>query len=107
MTNKQRTFVNSGLELTLFFLTLGTATSFPLYVVASEVSIAQQTRTVTGMVTDEKGDPLLGVNVVVKGTSNGTVTNLEGKYSLEVPFNCRYPRSFGFFRFICYTAVAG
>ena len=65
MTNKQRTFVNSGLGLTLFFLTLGTATSFPLYVVASEVSIAQQTRTVTGMVTDEKGDPLLGVNVEI------------------------------------------
>lgn len=44
-----------------------------------------QTRTVTGKVTAaEDGQPLPGVNVVVKGTSVGTVTNIEGQFSLEV-----------------------
>ncbi len=41
---------------------------------------------VTGRVTSsEDGEGLPGVNVIVKGTSNGTVTDVEGNYSLEVP----------------------
>ena len=47
--------------------------------------LAQETN-VSGTVTDEAdGAPLPGVNVVVKGTTNGTVTNSDGKYSLTVP----------------------
>jgi TonB-linked SusC/RagA family outer membrane protein len=49
------------------------------------VSLAQ--RTVTGTITDEKGESLLGASVVVKGTTIGTVTDLDGKYSLTVPAN--------------------
>ncbi|MRG47532.1 SusC/RagA family TonB-linked outer membrane protein [Chitinophaga sp. SYP-B3965] len=41
--------------------------------------------TVTGRVTGEKGEPLPGVSVAVKGTSSGTVTNANGNFSLEVP----------------------
>lgn len=45
-----------------------------------------QTRTVSGRVTSqEDGSSLPGVNVVVKGTSNGTTTDADGKYSLSVP----------------------
>ncbi|MDH5598757.1 MAG: carboxypeptidase-like regulatory domain-containing protein, partial [Cyclobacteriaceae bacterium] len=45
-----------------------------------------QSRTVTGTVTDPAtGESLPGVNVVVKGTTNGTITDIDGKYSLEVP----------------------
>src|SRR5688572_29890364 len=45
-----------------------------------------QERTVTGKVTaTEDGAPLPGVNVVVKGTSQGTVTNTDGVYTLNVP----------------------
>ena len=41
--------------------------------------------TVTGTVTSAQGDPLIGVNVVEKGnSSNGTVTDIDGKYSLSV-----------------------
>lgn len=42
-------------------------------------------RTITGRVTDEKGERLPGVNVVIKGTSRGTTTNTEGAYSLDIP----------------------
>ncbi|MBL0739779.1 SusC/RagA family TonB-linked outer membrane protein [Chryseolinea sp. Jin1] len=45
-----------------------------------------QNRTVTGKVTEQEGGtPLPGVNVSVKGTSLGTITDAEGKYSLSVP----------------------
>lgn len=40
--------------------------------------------TVSGVVTDAFGDPLIGVNVSEKGTSNGSVTDVEGKYTIEV-----------------------
>jgi len=43
---------------------------------------AQQQRSVSGKVTDSGGQPLPGVTVVVKGTTQGTVTNADGDYSL-------------------------
>lgn len=46
----------------------------------------QQRRLVTGKVTDTAGEPLMGVSVVVKGTTLGTTTDLDGNYSLaDVP----------------------
>ena len=39
---------------------------------------------VTGKVLDENGDPLIGVNVVEKGTTNGTVTDIDGNYKLTI-----------------------
>ncbi|QGY48246.1 SusC/RagA family TonB-linked outer membrane protein [Maribellus comscasis] len=44
---------------------------------------AEQVKTVYGKVTDSSGSPLPGVTVVVKETSNGTVTNADGEYSLS------------------------
>ena len=41
--------------------------------------------TVSGRVIDDAGDPLIGVNVIVKGTAIGTATDLDGNYTLEVP----------------------
>jgi TonB-linked SusC/RagA family outer membrane protein len=46
---------------------------------------AQTGTPVTGRVVDEKGEPLPGANVVVKGSSTGTATNIEGQYSLNAP----------------------
>src|SRR5690606_26103903 len=43
-----------------------------------------QAQTVTGTVIDESGLPLIGVNVLLKGTSTGTVTDFDGKYQLQV-----------------------
>lgn len=45
----------------------------------------QQTITISGAITDEYGDGMPGVNIVVKGTSTGTVSDMNGKYSLSVP----------------------
>ncbi|WP_176221447.1 TonB-dependent receptor [Massilibacteroides vaginae] len=47
--------------------------------------IDQQTpKKVTGAITDQKGEPIIGANVVEKGTTNGTITDMDGKFSLQV-----------------------
>ena len=53
------------------------ATSF------AEADVVQQKKTVTGKVTDAMG-PVIGANVLVKGTSNGVITDIDGNFSLEV-----------------------
>lgn len=40
-------------------------------------------RTVTGVIKDTNGEPLIGANVTQKGTSNGTITDIDGKFSLS------------------------
>lgn len=40
---------------------------------------------VKGLVTNAKGEPLVGVTILVKGTANGTTTGPDGKYSIDVP----------------------
>lgn len=49
------------------------------------VQAVAQNRALTGTVVDESGIPLIGVNVVQKGTTNGTVTDIDGNYSIQVP----------------------
>ncbi|GJM35929.1 MAG: collagen-binding protein [Saprospiraceae bacterium] len=46
-------------------------------------------KTITGTITDEGGEPLIGATVQVKGTSVGTITDFDGKYSLNVPESAR------------------
>lgn len=49
-----------------------------------------QSRTITGTVQDDEGTPLIGANVLIKGTDQGTVTDIDGKFQLEViPSNKR------------------
>ena len=57
--------------------------------------VVQQQKTVSGKVTDSNGQPLPGVTVVVKGTTQGTITASEGNYSLtNVPGNATLVFSF-------------
>ena len=41
-------------------------------------------RTLSGTINNSKGDPLVGASVIEKGTTNGTITDADGKYSLQV-----------------------
>jgi TonB-linked SusC/RagA family outer membrane protein len=50
---------------------------------------AQDQRTISGRVTDDKGVALPNVSVLVKGTNTGTTTNSEGSYSLTVPASAK------------------
>lgn len=47
--------------------------------------IVQQTGTITGKIIDSNGEAIIGASVVVKGTSNGTITDIDGNFTLTVP----------------------
>lgn len=44
-----------------------------------------QNRQVAGTVTDKAGEPIIGANILIKGTSRGTVTDLDGNFMLDLP----------------------
>ncbi|MEZ4990348.1 MAG: SusC/RagA family TonB-linked outer membrane protein [Saprospiraceae bacterium] len=48
-------------------------------------SLAAQQRLISGTITDEENVPLIGANVLVVGTTSGTVTDFEGKFNLSIP----------------------
>ena len=48
------------------------------------VASTQQNHVVRGTVIDENGDPMIGVNVTIDGTSRGTITDVDGRFTLEV-----------------------
>ncbi|MDU1632628.1 MAG: SusC/RagA family TonB-linked outer membrane protein, partial [Bacteroides ovatus] len=48
---------------------------------------SQATKTIKGKIVDEKGEPLIGVNVAVDGTNTGTITDLDGNFSMSALAN--------------------
>lgn len=79
------------LGLTLFLLLIVALQAFAnsehMVTEGIEQYVQQQERTITGKVTDSRGESLPGVSVVVKGTTNGTITDINGNFSLIVPVN--------------------
>ena len=61
----------------------------PILSVRAEAAPLQQPQqkgiTVRGTVTDRQGEPIAGANVVIPGTQQGTMTDIDGRFSLEVP----------------------
>lgn len=52
------------------------------------LSVSQQSDvTIQGLVVDAGGEPVIGATVKVKGTAQGTITNLDGEFSIQMPFN--------------------
>jgi TonB-linked SusC/RagA family outer membrane protein len=49
--------------------------------------IKQQNSIVSGIITDEKGEPLIGASIVVKGTTSGVISDMDGKYAIPIPGN--------------------
>ena len=73
MKRKKR-HVNPRLTLVVFTTLLSLST------------LAQNIK-INGVVTDESGEPIIGCTVMRKGANNGTVTDLDGKFTLSVPQN--------------------
>ncbi len=81
------------------FLTVGLALAFSLPAGAESMlsgggnpagyQQADQQRTVSGQVTDEKGEPMIGVSVLVKGTKTGAITDFNGNFKIDVPAGAR------------------
>ena len=80
----------SGRIHSLFFIL-----TLSLLVLFANNSFSQQVQLLTGKVTDSSKSSLPGVSVVIKGTTNGTITDLNGNYSLpNVPINSTIQFSF-------------
>lgn len=56
-----------------------------LILLLSFTVLLAQEKGITGSVTDENSEPLPGVNVIVKGTTMGTITDFDGKFKINVP----------------------
>lgn len=72
-----------------------------LLIAVFPLSLIAQEKTITGQVTDQNNEPIIGVSVMVKGNSSvGTVTNINGQYSIKVK-----PDATLVFRFLGFTTV--
>lgn len=79
----------------VFFGLLGT--TLPTMAVSGSPSgfqSTQQTKNITGTIVDSKGEPIIGANVLVKGTNKGTITNAKGKFSLNASQKAKLVVSF-------------
>lgn len=56
-----------------------------LFLLISTIAFAQEMRVVSGIIKDSNGEPIIGCTVVQKGTTNGTVTNMDGYYLIKAP----------------------
>src|SRR5690554_277488 len=52
-----------------------------------QTEVQQQKKTISGKIVDEQGEPVIGANIMEKGTTNGTVTDYDGHFSLNVDEN--------------------
>lgn len=81
--------LRAGMLFSLFSLSLLMPQKADAGIVESgiDVSVAQQDDkvTVTGRVTDEKGEPIIGANISQVGVPNGTITDFDGNFSLMLP----------------------
>lgn len=80
-------FVNNRKALLVLLVCTGFVTSYPLSSHAEGSCVQttqQQTRSVSGVVTDAMGDPVIGASVLEKGTTNGVITDMDGKFTLNI-----------------------
>ena len=102
-------FKNSTIDEILRFVLAETSVGYRVldnnFVVLSSKEVLQQI-TVTGKVTDELGDPLPGVTVSIKGTTQGTATDANGAYSLAVP-NANATLAFSYIGFVTSEFTVG
>ena len=78
----QKRFKTVSMMLFLMGALSGTAAASPSLADADDVRITQQTETASGVVKDALGEAVIGASVVVKGTTNGTITDFDGNFSI-------------------------
>ena len=84
--NKRKTFWNKLLLVNAVASALCIAYVTPIYASSSKdlVEVSQQNNgRVTGKITSTTGEPLIGVSIIIKGTTTGTTTDLDGNFVLN------------------------
>ena len=76
----------SLLGLASVCLSLSATTDEGAIDLSSNYSVAQN-KTVRGRIVDKNGDAIIGASIVVKGTTRGTITNIDGEFTIDVNKN--------------------
>ena len=71
-------------SIILFLMTVFAGLLIPLGTEAAPLSDRNEKISVKGVVTDPQGEPLIGASVFIKGTSEGSITDIDGAFQLEV-----------------------
>ena len=58
-----------------------------LFFVMAMISLSVSAQTVSGVVKDQTGEPIIGANILEQGTTNGTITDLDGNFTLRLSGN--------------------
>lgn len=82
---KKNYFFGRACVLTLMGLSTLATTVYADPHIPSVTEVQQQSTRVTGVVKDNNGEPLPGVNILVKGTTNGVITDMDGRFQLNAP----------------------
>ncbi|MDC7138245.1 TonB-dependent receptor [Bacteroides zhangwenhongii] len=91
MEIKSKFLCSRGVALA-FAMLLGGSPGVLLYAndsVEESLIVAQTGRTIKGLVTDVNGEPLIGCNVVVVGSNAGVITDIDGRFTLNVPADAK------------------
>src|SRR5881227_2667159 len=57
------------------------------YLLFASLPLLAQVKTVSGTVHDDKGQPVSGASIMIRGTSKGTTSSSDGKFSIQAPDN--------------------
>ncbi|WP_455627893.1 carboxypeptidase-like regulatory domain-containing protein [Parabacteroides chinchillae] len=84
--SKAKTNRVKPLVLCLAIAGMAVGTYQPVFADESPIAtIVNQQKTISGKVVDENGEPIIGANIVVKGTTIGIITDINGEFTLQVP----------------------
>ena len=71
----------------------------------SDVQQSRKVKTISGTIVDDKGEPVIGASIIIEGTSQGTITNIDGEYTLaNVPENSMITISFVGYKSLTFAA---
>ena len=91
MEIKSKFLCSKGVALA-FAMLLGGSPGVLLYAndsVEESLMVVQTGRTIKGLVTDANGEPLIGCNVVVVGSNAGVITDIDGRFTLNIPADAK------------------
>ena len=82
--NKKNFIKGTALPVALFFSMATLAPALGFQPVSAATNVVQQQGAIKGTVVDSKGEPIIGANIMTEGTKNGTITDIDGVFKLNV-----------------------
>lgn len=84
---KNINFLRKTLSLGICLLLFDVGYSVPAFAESARITVNQQNQQIKGSVKDANGEALIGVSIMLKGATTGTITDLDGNFTLSAPEN--------------------